>query len=106
MTFPVISGNTDVGQNECAGGAGAEPCGAGGRGEKIGIISALATDTVDTSSPGPTVIFQDEIDSLSADVAALEAEGVTKIIALNHVGCRRTGHCRCGAGYRCGGGWA
>ncbi|MFN7001546.1 MAG: bifunctional metallophosphatase/5'-nucleotidase, partial [Elioraea tepidiphila] len=34
----------------------------------------------------PTVVFQDEIDSLKADVAALEAEGVTKIIALTHVG--------------------
>jgi 5'-nucleotidase / UDP-sugar diphosphatase len=55
-------------------------------GEKIGIVSALAIDTVETSSPGPTVTFLDEIDSLKADVAALEAEGVTKIIALNHVG--------------------
>jgi 5'-nucleotidase/UDP-sugar diphosphatase len=44
---------------------------------------------VDTSSPGPTVIFQDEIESLSADVAALEAEGVTKIIALTHVGYKK-----------------
>ena len=35
--------------------------------EKIGIISVLATDTVETSSPGPSVIFQDEIDSLKAD---------------------------------------
>ncbi|MEO0989825.1 MAG: 5'-nucleotidase C-terminal domain-containing protein, partial [Pseudomonadota bacterium] len=32
------------------------------------------------------VIFQDEIEALSEDVAALEAEGVTMIIALNHVG--------------------
>jgi 5'-nucleotidase / UDP-sugar diphosphatase len=58
-------------------------------GETIGIVSALATDTVETSSPGPNVIFQDEIDSLAADVALTE-EGVTKIIALTHVGCRRT----------------
>jgi hypothetical protein len=50
-------------------------------GQKIGIISALATDTPETASPGD-VIFQDEIDSLKADVAALEAQGVTKIIAL------------------------
>jgi 5'-nucleotidase len=31
-------------------------------------------------------VFQDEIESLKADVAALEAEGVDIIIALNHVG--------------------
>jgi 5'-nucleotidase/UDP-sugar diphosphatase len=55
-------------------------------GEKIGIISVLATDTVETSSPGKDVVFQDEIESLQADVAALEAEGVSKIIALTHVG--------------------
>ena len=50
------------------------------------MISALATDTVETSSPGPNVVFQDEIEALAADVAALEAEGVDIIIALNHVG--------------------
>ncbi len=86
VTFPVISGNIDVSQsNELAGRVGNHVVLEVG-GEKIGIISALATDTVDTSSPGPNVIFQDEIESLQADVAALEAEGVTKIIALTHIG--------------------
>ena len=32
------------------------------------------------------MVFQDEIDSLATDVATLTAAGVTKIIALNHVG--------------------
>jgi 5'-nucleotidase len=41
---------------------------------------------VETSSPSDAVIFQNEIDSISADVATLTAEGVTKIIALTHVG--------------------
>ncbi|MEL6702297.1 MAG: 5'-nucleotidase C-terminal domain-containing protein, partial [Pseudomonadota bacterium] len=54
--------------------------------EKIGLVSALAADTAETSSPGDAVIFQDEIDSLSADVATLTEEGVDKIIAINHVG--------------------
>jgi 5'-nucleotidase/UDP-sugar diphosphatase len=86
VTFPVISGNTDVSQNNVLKDRIGNHVVLEVGGEKIGIISALATDTVDTSSPGPTVIFQDEIESLSADVAALEAEGVTKIIALTHVG--------------------
>jgi 5'-nucleotidase / UDP-sugar diphosphatase len=86
VTFPVISGNTDVSQNNVLAGRVQNHVVLEVGGEKIGIISALATDTVDTSSPGPTVIFQDEIDSLAADVAELEAAGVTKIIALNHVG--------------------
>lgn len=86
VSFPVISGNTDVSQNNALAGRVQNHVVLEVGGEKVGIISALATDTVDTASPGPTVLFQDEIDSLAADVAALEAEGVTKIIALTHVG--------------------
>ncbi len=86
VTFPVISGNTDVSQNNLLAGRVQNHVVLDVGGEKIGIVSALATDTVDTSSPGPSIIFQDEIESLGADVATLEAEGVTKIIALNHVG--------------------
>ncbi len=89
VTFPVISGNVDVSQSNVLAGRVKNHVVLEVGGEKIGIISALATDTVETSSPGPTVVFQDEIDSLKADVAALEAEGVTKIIALNHVGYRK-----------------
>lgn len=86
VSFPVISGNTDVSQNNALAGRVQNHVVLEVGGQKVGIISALATDTVDTASPGPTVLFQDEIDSLSADVAALEAEGVTRIIALTHVG--------------------
>jgi len=86
VTFPVISGNSDFSQNNVLAGRVQNHVVPEVGGEKIGIILALATDTVDTSSPGPNVIFQDEIESLKADVAALEAEGVTKIIALTHVG--------------------
>jgi len=86
VNFPVVSGNLDLSgsnilkdkvQNHVVLNVG---------GQKIGIVSALATDTVDTSSPGPNVLFQDEIEALQQDVATLTAEGVDKIIALNHVG--------------------
>ncbi|MDM7932918.1 bifunctional metallophosphatase/5'-nucleotidase [Tabrizicola sp.] len=86
VSFPVISGNIDSSQDNVLAGRIQNHVVLEVGGEKIGIISALATDTVDTSSPGPSIIFQDEIDSLGADVASLEADGVTKIIALNHVG--------------------
>ncbi len=89
VTFPVISGNIDVSQSNVLAGRVRNHTVLEVGGEKIGIVSALATDTVDTSSPGPSVIFSDEIESLAADVAALEAEGVTKIIALTHVGLPR-----------------
>lgn len=89
VSFPVISGNIDVSQSNVLAGRVRNHVVLEVGGEKIGIISALATDTPETSSPGNEVVFQDDIDSLKADVAALEAEGVTKIIALNHVGYNR-----------------
>ena len=86
VSFPVISGNLDLSSSaELKDKVGNHVVLDVG-GQKIGIISALATDTVDTSSPGKDVVFQDEIESLKADVAALEGEGVGIIIALNHVG--------------------
>ena len=86
VSFPVISGNIDVaGSNVLAGQVDDHLILEVG-GEKIAIVSALAVDTVETSSPSASVVFSNEIESLSADVAALEAEGVTKIVALNHVG--------------------
>ncbi|MBW6418340.1 bifunctional UDP-sugar hydrolase/5'-nucleotidase [Celeribacter sp. PS-C1] len=89
VSFPVISGNLDVSQSNILADKVKNHVVLEVGGEKIGIISALAVDTPETSSPGPNVIFQDEADSLAADVAALEAEGVTKIIALTHVGVKK-----------------
>ncbi len=86
---PVISGNIDVSQSNVLAGKVRNHVVLEVGGERIGVISALATDTPETASPGPSVIFSDDIDSLKADVAALEAEGVTKIIALTHVGYAR-----------------
>lgn len=86
VSFPVVSGNLDVSQSNILAEKVQNHVVLDVGGEKIGIISALATDTVETSSPSDAVIFQNEIDSLAADVATLTDEGVTKIIALNHVG--------------------
>jgi 5'-nucleotidase / UDP-sugar diphosphatase len=55
-------------------------------GERIGIVSVLATDTDETSSPGDDISFEDEIEYLTGAVAELEAEGINKIILLSHVG--------------------
>ncbi|KIC43169.1 5'-nucleotidase [Ruegeria sp. ANG-R] len=86
VSFPVISGNLDLSTSaELKGKVGNHLVLELG-GQKIGIVSALATDTVDTSSPGKDVVFQDEIDSLTADVEALQADGVDIVIALTHVG--------------------
>lgn len=87
--FPVMSGNLDVSQSNLLNGKlkGSVTLEVGG--QKIGLVSTLAMDTPETASPGAQVIFQDDMDSLTADVAALTDEGVTKIIALTHVGYHR-----------------
>ncbi len=55
-------------------------------GEKIGVVGAVANDTVDLSSPGDHVLIADDVKSIAAAVEALSAEGVSKVIALTHVG--------------------
>lgn len=86
LNFPVISGNLDLSRSDLLKDKIGRTHVLEVGGEKIGFVSALATDTVDTASPGPDVIFQDEIESLKAQVADLEGQGVSKIIALTHVG--------------------
>ena len=86
LEAPLVSGNVDLSASNALAGKVENHLVLEVGGEKIGIVSALATDTVETSSPGPTVTFQDEIESLRADVQVLTDAGVTKVIALNHVG--------------------
>ena len=89
VPFPMVASNLDVGTDpELAGHL--QRSVVIERGDvRIGIVSALATDTVETSSPGPNVAFADEIAALQAAVDALTAEGVTHIVALTHVGLSR-----------------
>lgn len=89
VSFPVISGNLELSGEPLLNGKVENHVVLEVGGKKIGIVSALATDTVETSSPGEGVVFEDEIAALTADVAALEEEGVDIIIALTHVGLRK-----------------
>jgi 5'-nucleotidase/UDP-sugar diphosphatase len=88
-TFPVLSANIDV---------SAEPALAGlvkaydileVGGEKIGILGLTSEDTAFISSPGSNVVFKDAIESATAAVAELEAQGINKIIAVTHLGYSR-----------------
>lgn len=85
--FPVISGNTKVAASETSlAGKIKESVVLDVGGQKVGILSVLATDTDITSSPGPTVTFEDEITYLKGAVAEMEGEGINKIVLLSHVG--------------------
>lgn len=89
VKFPVISGNTVAGADTPIAnrikGYDVKEIG----GEKVAVVSVLATDTGETSSPGKGVFFEDEITYLKSVIPTIEAEGVNKIILLSHVGYKR-----------------
>lgn len=84
--FPVVFGNLDAsGDNHLA--ALAEgPVVLDVGGVKVGIVGLLTPETAEISSPGPSVTFSDPIAYLAEQVKALEAQGVTHIIAVSHQG--------------------
>jgi 2',3'-cyclic-nucleotide 2'-phosphodiesterase (5'-nucleotidase family) len=55
-------------------------------GEKIGIFGLTTEETPTISSPGDGVVFKNYLTEARKSVAALEAQGVNKIIALTHIG--------------------
>ena len=89
IDFPILSGNTIAAEDSIVHGKfeGYEIFDFDG--EKVGVVSVLATDTDETSSPGPKITFEDEIEYLQKAVPELEAQGVNKIILLSHVGYKR-----------------
>ncbi|GHA17719.1 multifunctional 2',3'-cyclic-nucleotide 2'-phosphodiesterase/5'-nucleotidase/3'-nucleotidase [Devosia pacifica] len=86
VDFPIISTNTNVMADADLAGKlpGVYVLDFGG--ERVGVVSALAEDTDETSSPGDDVVIEDTMVSLRSAAAALEAAGINKIIALTHVG--------------------
>jgi 5'-nucleotidase / UDP-sugar diphosphatase len=55
-------------------------------GEKIGIFGLTTEETPILSGPGPGLTFTNYIDAARRSVAELKAQGVSKIIALTHIG--------------------
>jgi 5'-nucleotidase len=84
--FPIISGNVMAPASSPIGGKlkPYEIKDVGG--QKVAILSVLATDTPETSSPGPAILFEDEITYLKSTVKEIEAQGINKIVLLSHVG--------------------
>lgn len=89
VSFPILSSNLDVSASNILAGRVMPYTIIERGGLNIGIVSALATDTPETASPGPTVVFEDDITALRRVVAELQEQGVAPIIALTHVGLNR-----------------
>lgn len=86
VKFPIISGNTIAAKGSLLDGKYKGYVIKEIGGQKVAIVSVLAKDTGETSSPGKDITFEDEIAYLQTAVKEIEAEGVDKIIALTHVG--------------------
>ncbi|OES45008.1 5'-nucleotidase C-terminal domain-containing protein [Domibacillus iocasae] len=55
-------------------------------GEKVGIFGLTTAETKTISSPGDGVVFENYIEEAEKAVSSFEAEGVSKIVALSHIG--------------------
>ncbi|SCM72188.1 putative 5`-nucleotidase protein [uncultured Pleomorphomonas sp.] len=86
VKFPIISGNTVPAKGSLLDGKYKGYVVKEIGGQKVAVVSVLATDTAETSSPGKDITFEDEVTYLQQAVKEIEAEGVDKIIALTHVG--------------------
>jgi 5'-nucleotidase / UDP-sugar diphosphatase len=86
LKFPIISGNTIAKAGSLLDGKYKGYVIKEMGGQKVGVVSVLATDSGETSSPGPDISFEDEIAYLKKAVADLQGQGVNKIVALTHVG--------------------
>lgn len=86
LKFPIISGNTIAkpGSQLADKYKGYVVKDFGG--QKVAVVSVLATDTNETSSPGPDITFENEIEYLKKAVADLQGQGINKIVVLSHVG--------------------
>lgn len=86
LNFPMISGNTLAGLNSPVADKFKPYIVKDFGGEKVAVVSVLATDTDETSSPGDTILFSDEIGYLKEAVKEIEGQGIDKIVLLSHVG--------------------
>ena len=86
LNFPIISGNTLAGLNTPIADKFKPYIIKEFGEEKVAVVSVLATDTDETSSPGDSILFADEIGYLKEAVKEIEAEGIDKIVLLSHVG--------------------
>ena len=84
--FPVLSANIVVDEaSPLAGRIKPRLIHRAGR-ERIGIFGVTTEETPLSSDPGPGITFTDAIAAARVQVAALQAAGVNKIIALTHLG--------------------
>jgi 2',3'-cyclic-nucleotide 2'-phosphodiesterase (5'-nucleotidase family) len=54
--------------------------------EKVGIFGLTTEDTTFLASPSNDIVFENAVEKAKQTVAALEAQGVNKVVVLSHLG--------------------
>lgn len=86
VNFPVLGANVAAGASAKVGDRIKPSVVVEVGGQKVGIIGVVTTDTEEIASPGPNLLFLDDVAAIRTEVDKLKAEGVNKIVALTHVG--------------------
>lgn len=84
--FPVLMANADISDEPALAGVLMPSTVIDVAGVPYGLIGLTPKDTPDIASPGPRIRFIDPVPAVKAEVARLEAWGITRIIALSHSG--------------------
>ncbi len=88
VNFPVLMANADVSKEPLLAGTLMPSIVIEAGGEKVGLIGLTPRNTPELASPGDLITFLNPVPAIKAEIARLEAEGVTRIIALSHSGYR------------------
>lgn len=99
MQFPMVSSNVNVTNDSVLGPLFKNEISAapeGGHiypaivkevdGEKVGIFGLTTEDTTFLASPSKEIVFENAAEKAEATVAALEEQGINKIVVLSHLG--------------------
>lgn len=87
LAFPVVTSNIDFSASKELNGTTKSPYAIIKKANKdIGIVGYTSVATTYESSPGPNIVFHEELSSVRAAVTQLRALGVSIIIALGHSG--------------------
>lgn len=86
VNFPVLMSNADLTGEPELGAVIQKSVVIEKAGERIGIIGVTPSNNDEVSSPGPNIIFSDPSPAVQAEVDAMTADGIDKIILLSHSG--------------------
>jgi 5'-nucleotidase / UDP-sugar diphosphatase len=86
INFPILMSNADVSAEPLLADTLKKSTIIEKGGEKIGLIGLTPQDTDELASPGDNITFSDPVPAVQAEVDALTAQGVNKIIVLSHSG--------------------